>query len=500
MKFGNLIKSLYDLYIKNEYDDVINIAYNNIGSIKDSAKTYAFGINTGDDKNKYIDYQFEESIDKSISKFDDDINNLSLFRQIVHELIKKNQHNELTEAGEINSVRTKIKYHITISDTQLKTKLFMLYLVVYYMEARTRKVASYKKTINPDTLNEKPHVGVDYEFNNRIIALMQLNFETYCDKDKESHSYIWLVSPGEFDDEQNKILIKYLMTNLDIYKILHGPDSLDIPYMYNIMFKNDIDVILAFTKKMIDTRFLCEYMRQSIGLERKCNIYSAIKYFGTISEKKYDNLEDTHDAMGPVQDINWNIHKLSSYHIMYGYYDVLFLKFYVMDIYKKINEQTPELLPSYKFVNPIIRFVILDRREAIDVSSVAKEDINPIHNYMIRYKGQNFTLITIFNEMIENFKMCVDNGNECVDLNFLLLVGFLRKGIMIILKQIMYYVISQNYTIFKKKNYKWDGKVNLDSTYGKLKKYDQIEMLKFFDMFKNESYKRIMIRFPRKIN
>ncbi len=34
--------------------------------------------------------------------------------------------------------------------------------------------------------------------------------------------------------------------------------SLDIPYMYNVMFNGDKDTILKFTNNVIDTRFLCD--------------------------------------------------------------------------------------------------------------------------------------------------------------------------------------------------------------------------------------------------
>ncbi len=352
---------------------------------------------------------------------------------------------------------------------------------------------------NPKTMNNKPHVGIDYEFNNRIIALMQINFETYASENEKTNSFIWLVNPGEFDADMNKILIKYLMTNEDIYKILHGPDSLDIPYMYTVMFDNNKDTIMSFTKKLIDTRFLCEYVRLSLGLDRKCSIYDALKYFGTITENKYNELIEIHDSMGPVQDISWNIHKASSYHIKYAFYDVLFLKHYLMDIYKKINLETPQLVKSYRYANPITRFVILDRREIIDVVQKAKEDINPINNYLIRYKGQNFTLITIYNDIIENFKVCKDE-DDCIDFNFLLLVGFFRKSITVIFKQIVYFLLRENYTVFKSKAEKWDGIVKLEETYKRLENDKFYDMIKLFDIFKNEAYKRIMIRFPRKFN
>ena len=69
---------------------------------------------------------------------------------------------------------------------------------------------------------DRSYVGIDYEFRNREIALMQINFES-----KETR-YICIVNPGKFDELQMKYLIE-LMINMKIVKIFHGADSLDIP-------------------------------------------------------------------------------------------------------------------------------------------------------------------------------------------------------------------------------------------------------------------------------
>ena len=485
-----IIKNIND----NKMDDAINIAYGQLDNIKELTKNYCFNIK--DFKDDLVEFEsYPDLKDIKNSKDIKQNNILNQFRNSIYALLMHYKHNTLKESDEIKSQRTNINYNLIIADDEIKTKLFILYLFVYYIESCTRRFVVVET--DPDTLNSKPHVGIDYEFNNRIIALMQLSFETYSSKTKETDSFIWIVNPGEFDEEQNRILIKYLMTNQDIYKILHGPDSLDIPYMYEIMFKNDKKTILEFTKKIIDTRFLCEYVRLSLNLDRKCSIYDALKYFGTISDEKHKELEDTHESMGPVQDISWNIHKMSSYHKQYALYDVLFLKHYIMDIYKKINNETPEYLYSYNYVNPIIRFVILDRRAVIEVVQEAKDEINPINNYMIRYKKENYTLVTIFNELIEKFKVCLKD-NECIDFNFLLLVGFLRKSLLIILKKIVYYVIRENYTVFMKKDEKWNDRIDLESTYKLLKKYELFDIIKLIDLFKNEAYKKISIMYPKK--
>ncbi len=283
-----------------------------------------------DNKNKLI----EILVPYSVSVYDlytRDRKIVSLIRLVILHLIEQYYKLKLKEGTEIKHPKSKITYVVTIADDEIKRKLFTLYLLVYYLEAEIRKNMENKPS---NEMNIKAHVGIDYEFNNRIIALMQINFETVADSNINTNSYIWLLNPSEFDEPSTKILIKYLMTNTTIYKILQGPESLDIPYMYNIMFEGDKETILKFTSKIFDTRFLCEYFRYSVGADKKCSIYYALEYFNTISKEKYDGLELSHDRMGPVQDVSPNIHKMSSFHILYALYDVLFLQHYLVDIFK----------------------------------------------------------------------------------------------------------------------------------------------------------------------
>ena len=79
---------------------------------------------------------------------------------------------------------------------------------------------------------DRSYIGIDYEFRNREIALMQINFES------EETRYICIVNPGKFDELQMKYLIE-LMINMKIEKIFHGADSLDIPYTLHEMLKDD---------------------------------------------------------------------------------------------------------------------------------------------------------------------------------------------------------------------------------------------------------------------
>ena len=290
---------------ENNYKKVIEFMYNNIETINDEINKYIVRLRENKIKND-VDFKQE-------NKINDNKSFASIFRINVLNAIDILHKTTLYSKNEVANGRNRITYIVTIADDILKIKLFCLYIIVFNLETKLRHTVLKK-----NDSRQKVHVGLDYEFLERKIALMQLNFETYSTKDHKTNSYIWLVNPGEFDDDMTNILLHKLMTYNGIYKILHGSDSLDIPYMYNIMFKNNKDTILKFTSKIFDTRFLCEYFRLSIDESKKCSIYNALQYFGTISEKKLQDLETTHDLMGPVQDVSWNIHKLSSFHVKYA--------------------------------------------------------------------------------------------------------------------------------------------------------------------------------------
>jgi hypothetical protein len=396
---------------------------------------------------------------------------------------------KLKEDIELKNKKTNITYIITPVTDQIKIKLFCLYLIIYSFEATIRNI------IFTDVFNKKAHVGIDYEFNQRKIALMQLNCESVSDENLDTYSYIWIVNPAEFDDKQIQILINQLMVNKHIYKILHGPDSLDIPYMYSEMFKNNKQTILDFTKKVLDTRFLCEYLRISIGEERKCSIYDALLYFGTISNEKYVDLVNTHDDMGPVQDISWNVHKMSSFHTKYALYDVLFLQHFLRDIFIKVHNDTPKYVNSYKYATSLIRFIFVERRDVTSITEFCKEEINPINNYMIKIKGKNTTLITIYNNIIDGLKLR-DTYNsksiEVIDMDFLLSVGYLKKTFSFLLKYIVYAIIVEEYDVYIKKETMMKKSLSIKTIYSQLEKYDFDRLLKLIKLFHKESRDKIL--------
>lgn len=98
---------------------------------------------------------------------------------------------------------------------------------------------------------------MDFEFNsvsktNREIALFQINLEN-----DSNIGMIFVFYPPELSKSDTNILIK-LITNEHMIKIIHGGESLDIPYLFDQVLK-DTNLIYSFCKNLFDTKYLCEY-------------------------------------------------------------------------------------------------------------------------------------------------------------------------------------------------------------------------------------------------
>jgi len=364
------------------------------------------------------------------------------------------------------------KYILFVGDNDNINKLFILFLF-------------YNSHVVNNESSKKHHCGLDFEFNAGKVALMQLNFG----------KYIWVLDPKNYDKNKIEIINKKLLLNNKIYKVLHGADSLDLPYMFLELFGNDKSKILRFMKRFIDTRFLCEYVRSSKMEEGKCSIYDAMLYFGTITKEKYDELEKINETMGPIQDVMWSIKKLSSFHIKYAFYDVLHLLTFLNDIYKKIIKETPELVRSYYYVLQLIRFVILERKGVTGVLEISKAVVNPMNNYIIKTKSGNVTLINTYNNLMEKFSVNDESDNKkgVVDFNFIEKLNYVKGTFSFLLKYTLYYICTKKYKVYKNKNEIMTEQVTLDKLYGELEKIKMYKIVKLLKLYENEVIKRLKL-------
>ena len=475
-----IIEKVSNLYNK-EPSDAIDYAYGKIDDIIDIFKKYI-----GSD-GKPIDYKTNfsrEKYEELLKVEKDDWTICTLLRLQILMLNNKYTAQTLLEKDEIVDSKTNIIYNLQIADTPLKIKLYMLYLTVYALEAYMRKKYSKKW---------KSKVGIDYEFHKNIIALMQLNFETYSSDKYPTTSYIWLTNPGEFDEKQMSLLFKLLMTNLDIHKILHGADSLDMIYMTKTMFNGDKELIGKFLKNVVDTRFLCEYHLANEGYDKKqCSIYESLYRFKTISQDRYEFLNSTYDNMGAPQDVLWDIHKLSSFHVKYALYDVLFLKHHVQSILDSSKKHIPFIYPSFEYIAYLTSFIYSEKFEVTNITATVKQIVDPMNNYLIMINNKPITLINIYSKEIEHMRL-EDIG---VDVDSMFGVNYFRSTLKTIFKYIVYCVIAKYHKIWKTKAFYLHFKLNpqFDTLYEPLRETYK-ELMPLMTSFQREMENKISMNY-----
>ena len=170
-------------------------------------------------------------------------------------------------------------------------------------------------------INQKHFIGIDFEFNKvskekKEVALFQIN----CEKDNDDIGYIFIFKPSEIDFKQQTILIE-LLTDENIIKILHGGESLDIPFLFDQLLKTETN-IKKFCKKLFDTKYLCEFYHLQNKKNSKCSIYFMLEELKIITASKIKDFERIEKNMGPIYLIDINIHKLSNDLLKYSLYDV----------------------------------------------------------------------------------------------------------------------------------------------------------------------------------
>jgi hypothetical protein len=129
----------------------------------------------------------------------------------------------------------------------------------------------FKEFINnlKNNPNEKHYIGIDFEFKqvakvDKEVALMQINLEN-----DSNIGYIFVLYPPSLTKDNYNLLIT-LISIPEIIKILHGAESLDIPYLFNqvLITKKNVN---GFCNNFYDTRYLCEYYQKENNIKSKCS-------------------------------------------------------------------------------------------------------------------------------------------------------------------------------------------------------------------------------------
>lgn len=368
-------------------------------------------------------------------------NILKIFQPIFDNL-KKNTSIILNSDNEINKTKFKRKFYTIKVDNQEKIELLGKYLIFYYLLSKN----NYQNLI----------ASLDFEFNSKIIALMQICFEWNNDE-----IFIFVFYPPDLNSEYTRFLIRVL-TSKNIIKILHGAEALDIPYLFDELLQRK-KYIRKFLNNMIDTRFFCEYYNYVNKFpERKCKIYYLLKDFKIINQKKLDDLNKNGEEMGNISDIIIDVRKMSDPLLKYTLYDVIFLK----DLYLSF----PLKDEFYKSILPELTSIsYLNNRELSESITKLNLIINTINNYFTIINNERITLISLYKK--EHEKMSND---------ILILLGenvrYFKKTIVIFLKYMIYKKYLDKYTFYKTKNeiYKNDLNANLILVLDKYPKLKQL--------------------------
>ena len=273
-------------------------------------------------------------------------------------------------------------------------------------------------------------VGIDFEFNNinnkRHIALCQMNFDT-----KEKKSFIYLFNPTDLSIEQLNVF-RNLLNNNNIRFILHGGESLDLPYIFNnILIKKRY----PFLSNLIDTRYLCDYYHIENNIVNKCKINYLNKEMNVISQKQFEFLEKEEEKMGPIYKIIVDVKKLNDLLILYTITDVLYLP----ELVKKFPNNN-----IYKYIISETLAFCIDSKEylSIDKNISFSQYINSFNNSYLKSENNRFLLNDLFYHIINIV-------NDPI-INKLRSINFFKKQFDILLKYVIYRQIIKNFIVREK--------------------------------------------------
>lgn len=299
----------------------------------------------------------------------------------------------------------------------------------------------------------KCFIGIDFEFNkvskeNRDVALMQINLE-----DNSNIGYIYLLYPPN----TGKKLLE-LLTTKNIIKILHGSESLDIPYLFNqlLVSKKNIN---NFCENFYDTKYLCDYRNQELDNKEKCGIYDLLINNKIINQEKLNELNKIGERLGPLYLIDIDINDMSIDLIKYSLYDVIYLPELLKKFLNKNNIYT-KIIPEISII------VNKYKRNVEDEFIKIEKIVSYLNNCNI--KNKKIKLIDIYNIILIKI-----NNTEIIKLRN---INYFKNFIDNIIKFFIYYNVNLLTKIYNTHNQKIN-EINFDYYINWLKKYQNLFFL-----------------------
>lgn len=217
-------------------------------------------------------------------------------------------------------------------------------------------------------------ISMDFEFNNcsfkknndkeyklciensigsKEIAIFQILLEDDSIKEVDYQENIFLFYPGDLSEKQTNVLIN-LLTAPRINKIIHGGESLDIPYIFKMLIK-DKNQKVKFCRNLYDTKYICEYNNLLKKTKDKCKIYYFIKEMGIINDNQFNTLLKNEEDMGEIWFINLDIKKLNDKVVLYSSFDVLYLRKLLNESEKRLSKREIDIISGFSSINFIYR-------------------------------------------------------------------------------------------------------------------------------------------------
>lgn len=336
-----------------------------------------------------------------------------------------------------------------------------------------------KFNLSSQDISNKHYLGIDYEFNkisktDREVALMQINLEN-----DSNDGYIFVLYPPELSKENNQILLD-LLTNTKIIKILHGSESLDIPYLFNqlLITKENID---NFCHGFYDTKYLCDYSYLEAGVKGKCSIYNLLTDNKVITEKKIKELEKIEQKTGPIYLIEIKIHNMSDDILKYAFYDVIFLP----ELLKKFLSRSI----VYTQIIPNISCLINKFKRNIEQEYLILEKIIQTMNIYFIFDGNQLIFLK---DIWETYYWIMNDKNKYLE--YLKEINYFKKFFEIVTKFIVYYNIMKFFKVYKNKQILADP-INNEKYYNWLLKYPYVsKIIKEYDYEVNNDLKKIRFK------
>jgi hypothetical protein len=303
---------------------------------------------------------------------------------------------------------------------------------------------NFIKNSNKNT-KEKHYLGIDFEFKqvakvDKEVALMQINLEN-----ESNIGYIFVLYPPSLTKDNYNLLIT-LISNPNMIKILHGAESLDIPYLFNQILITSENVN-NFCNNFYDTRYLCEYYHIVNNIKGKCSIYNLLLDNNIVTQDKVSELENIENITGPIYLITMDIYNLSPEILKYSLYDVIYLaelikKFMNMDIiYTNIIPQVTNIINKYKrsiedefnklalVINSLNIYYIYDNDNRIilkDIWELYYYTISDNNNYLNNLREINYfkffceiiTKCVVYSNILKYFKVYKNKTELCDKIDF----------------------------------------------------------------------------------